>query len=249
MEEIRTNIRQENIEPKEVGTADAGIRTEDNPRSMPLLRRFLGTLIDKVLLVFVFGCFYVGLVHLGNYNMGKYIALLNIPTSQYEYIDETEISQYERLYDEAEKARYAAICHEEGGQDSYTLYKELEKRPVPHVGSTLELDKEITFLLIILNLVFYILCESFWASSLGKGLLLGELRDGAGFKIGVQKALVRGLYGAILMIGFYYLFHLVLGFTNGLVIVLFFIVMDLPVFFCKRSLLDICSGTKYVYAP
>ena len=34
--------------------------------------------------------------------------------------------------------------------------------------------------------------------------------------------------------------------SNTVVVVIFFLAMDLPVLFTKRSLLDICTGTTYI---
>ena len=45
---------------------------------------------------------------------------------------------------------------------------------------------------------------------------------------------------------FYFLLHLAMGLHLFVVFCLFFLCMDLPVLFVKRSLLDICTRTYYV---
>ena len=115
----------------------------------------------------------------------------------------------------------------------------------PHIGSTLELDKSITFAFIILNMVFYILFESILSASPGKRMFKGIILDSADDKIGFSKAFARGLFGGALMAGTYILLHLVGGQTNIVVVIVFFLLLDLPVLFTKKSLLDLCTGTTY----
>lgn len=103
----------------------------------------------------------------------------------------------------------------------------------------------ITFTFILLNLIYYILFESIMSASPGKRMLGGVLLDSADDKIDFGKALIRGLCGGALMAGTYYLFHIAGMLTNTMTVVIFFLVMDLPVLFTKRSLLDICTGTTY----
>ena len=55
----------------------------------------------------------------------------------------------------------------------------------------------------------------------------------------------RGLCGGALMAGTYFLLHLQGGLTNTVVVVVFFLLLDLPVLFTKKSLLDLCTGTTY----
>ena len=72
------------------------------------------------------------------------------------------------------------------------------------------------------------------------------LTDPAEIKIDVEKAAVRGLSCGAMMGGLYCLIHLLFGFSNSIVVFMFFLLLDLPVLFTKKSLLDLLTGTKYV---
>jgi hypothetical protein len=76
-------------------------------------------------------------------------------------------------------------------------------------------------------------------------MLGGVILDSADDKISFGKALTRGLCGGALMAGTYFLLHLQGGLTNTVVVVVFFLLLDLPVLFTKKSLLDLCTGTTY----
>lgn len=108
------------------------------------------------------------------------------------------------------------------------------------------LDKRVTYSFILLNILFYVLFETFKKASLGKYLLGGKLIDNFSDPIDFSKALSRGLWGGSMMVAFYFFFHLTMGLNLLVVFCLFFLCMDLPVLFVKRSLLDICTKTYYV---
>lgn len=61
-----------------------------------------------------------------------------------------------------------------------------------------------------------------------------------------KDAIIRAFIGAVLMLLFLIPVHFVIGVCNVFVIVLFFLAMDIPLFFNKRSLLDIFTRTQYV---
>ena len=61
-----------------------------------------------------------------------------------------------------------------------------------------------------------------------------------------KDAIIRAFIGAVLMLLFLIPVHFVIGVCNVFVIVLFFLAMDIPLFFNKRSLLDIITRTQYV---
>jgi hypothetical protein len=189
------------VQPQEVQMhADlASTETEMEIKKMPLFKRFLGSILDKVFIlqVFVEGYLIISPYGAPN-NLGTYIGLLNASPE------------------------------------------------IPHIGSTMELDMTITFSFIILNLVYYILCELLMSASLGKRIMEGVLFDSDNDIIDYNKVFVRGICGGLMMAGVYWFFHLLVGFTNLMVFYLFFFLMDIPVFFTKRSLLDLCTGTKYV---
>ena len=205
--------------------------TEEEVKKMSLLSRFVGSIIDKIFILIIF---VVGFIAISPYGapgkMGTYIGLRNTPLDLYEYIDKSKMNSYGTYH--------------EGVSREFQDLERLESEP-PHIGSTLELDLNITFTFIFLNLLFYILSESLLSASPGKRMLRGVILDSTNNKIGLGKALIRGLCSGSLMVGTYFLLHLQGGLTNTVVVVVFFLLLDVPVFFTKRSLLDLCTGTTY----
>lgn len=222
------DVLQQEVQPQdEIPLAE----TEEEVKKMSLLSRFVGSIIDKVLILVIF---VVGFTAISPYGapgkMGTYIGLRNTPLELYEYIDKSQMNNYGTYY--------------EGVSRGYQDLARLESDP-PHIGSTLELDMSITFTFILLNLLFYIIFESILSASPGKRMLGGVILDSADDKIGFGKALIRGLFGGALMAGSYFLLHLQGGLTNTVVVFVFFLLLDLPVLFTKKSLLDLCTGTTY----
>lgn len=207
------------------------METESEVKKMPLFSRFIGSVIDKILILIFF---VVGSIAISPYGaagrLGTYIGLRNSSLNNYEYIDKAAMNRYGTYSD---------------GVSQYYQDRERLANDPPHIGSTLELDMNITFTFILLNLLFYIIFESILSASPGKRMLGGVILDSADDKIGFGKALIRGLCGGALMAGTYFLLHLQGGLTNTVVVVVFFLLLDLPVLFTKKSLLDLCTGTTY----
>lgn len=205
--------------------------TEEEVKKMPLLSRFVGSIIDKIFILIIFVAGFTAISPYGAPGkLGRYSGLLSVPVSNYEYIDKAAMNSYGTYYE---------------GVSQYYQDRELLANDQPHIGSTLELDMSITFTFIFINLLFYIFFESILSASPGKRMLGGLILDSADDKIGFVKALIRGLCGGALMAGTYFLLHLQGGLTNTVVVIVFFLLLDLPVLFTKRSLLDICTGTSY----
>lgn len=205
--------------------------SETGKKKMSLLLRFLGSLIDKVLIlhIFVIG-FTVIQPYASSVKLGKYIGLFDAKLEAYEYIDMAEIDKYDETTDDVSE---------------YFQHGVKSEMAPPYLGFTLDLDKTITFAFIILNIVYYILSESLLSASPGKRMLRGVILDTVNDRIGFSKVLVRGLFLGALMTGIYCLLHLVGKQTNTVVVIVFFLILDLPVFFTKASLLDLCTGTFY----
>ncbi len=223
-----TDVLQQKVQPQNEASL---VETEKEVKKMPLLTRFVGSIIDKIFILIIF---VVGFTAISPYGapgkMGTYIGLRNTPLDLYEYIDKSQMNSYGTYND--------------GVSQYYQDMERLANDP-PHIGSTLELDMSITFTFILLNLLFYIIFESILSASPGKRMLGGVILDSADDKISFGKALTRGLCGGALMAGTYFLLHLQGGLTNTVVVVVFFLLLDLPVLFTKKSLLDLCTGTTY----
>ena len=102
----------------------------------------------------------------------------------------------------------------------------------------------ISFAFIMWNVIYFVVFESILFASLGKWMLGGVIIDSSDEKIGFEKAMTRGVCGGALMIGLY-LLHLQGIFAIILVIIFYFLILEIPVLFTKKSLLDIFTGTTY----
>ena len=201
---------------------------------MPLFKRLLGSLIDIWLLlcVFVVGSFVINPYGAAG-NLGSYVGILNQSPNVYEHIDILNIKHYNsREYYEGVSKDF---------QDKARI-----ANGAPYVGYTKDLDMKITFSFIILNILYYILFECLFASSLGRQVFDSFLYDNQNKKVGVGRVFLRALIKGALMSLFVVIFRYQIGLSYYVIIALFFLLMDLPVLITKRSFLDLCTGTKYV---
>jgi hypothetical protein len=187
-------------------------------KTMPLQARFWGTMIDKVFLLF---CFTFGFFLINPYGaanmLGYYLGLLGISPDIYAYMNGD-----------------GHVFVPFGSESTYYM-------------SYRELDLIITLSFLLINLVYYVVSETFLSASFYKRMFGGVLVDKSSSKIKAGKAFIRGLCGGCFMLVAVFVLHFKLGWSYRIVVPLFFILLDLPVFFTKRSLLDICTGTTYVY--
>ena len=229
--EENTSIPIQDESPLLDPSTDKIISSENKDKKFPLSLRLVGSIIDKIELVIIFAVvFFIISPYGASGKLGLYTGLLNTSPNTYEFIDRAQMNSYGTYHEGVSKA-----------------YQDLErlKTEPPHIGSTKELDMNVTYSFILLNLIYYILFESLLSASPGKRLFRGVLLDCYDEKIEFSKALLRGFYGGILMVGIYYLFHFLIGLSNIIVIIIFFLMLDLPVFFTNKSLLDIITGTYY----
>lgn len=184
------------IQSQEELKQDDLVNTDNTIKEMPLFSRFVGSFIDKIIILIIFVTCIVA------------ISPYDAP---------------ERL------GAYIGVCM--FSSNSYGCYEEL--------------DMVLSFAFILLNFIYYVVSESILHASPGKWMLGGVTIDNDEDKIGFEKAMTRGVYGGALMICSY-LLHLQGIFAIILVIILYFLILDIPIFFKKKSLLDICTGTMYV---
>ena len=197
--------------------------------AMPLFGRFVGSMIDKVFILVAFLVIFIAIDPYGSAGkLGTYRGMMNASPVNYDYIDRAAMNRYDTY-------------------KSSTRQYHQEEIPVdrPHIGSTLELDLSITFSFIFLNLLYYILSEAIISASLGKRMLGGVLLDGSNVQIDIGKVLLRALCGGALMSIIVFLFRFVMLLNYYIVIVVFFLILDIPVLISNRSLIDILTGTKY----
>lgn len=174
---------------------------------MNVFKRFLGSCIDKVLILLIVGIFvwlfcpYEGPTYLGTF-LG---AILN---------------------------------------ESIASYSSMEPF-MKSAHSLSEIDHTVAYSFLLLNVVYYFLCEMLLKASLGKYIMGGRCTDSSDEEIGFGQAFKRAL-----IFGMFILFAILFRESSGhisysMIIILFFMALDIPVLFCKRSTLDIVTGTYY----
>ena len=229
----KTNDKKVSIQNQVSGQSPQTV-TAKEIKTMTLFRRFVGSMIDKTLLLVIF---IVGYLFISPYGapgkLGTYHGLLSASPNVYEYIDIAEMK------------RYNWGEYYEGISKGFQEKERLESKP-PHIGSTKELDMNITFSFILLNLIYYVLFESILSASFGKFIFRGKLQNCNNEKVSFVRVFARAFCGGLFMTIAVLFLHFQLGLSYYYVFLLFFFVMDIPVLFVKRSLLDICTGTKYV---
>lgn len=197
--------------------------------AMPLFRRFVGSMIDKMFILVAFVLIFIAIDPYGSAGkLGTYRGMMNASPVNYEYIDRAAMNRYDTYKNSIRQYH----------QDEVPIDR-------PHIGSMLELDLSITFSFIFLNLLYYILFEAIISASLGKRMLGGLLLDSSNAQIGLGKVLLRALCGGALMSIIVFLFRFVMLLNCYIVIVVFFLILDIPVLFLNRSLIDIVTGTNY----
>lgn len=114
----------------------------------------------------------------------------------------------------------------------------------------MDTDQSVTYF-VWFNL-FYYMSSELTGASLGKKFLGGLAIDMRNYRRGVLSkihfivVLFRGLIGGGLIYFFIQLIHVEMGLSYIKVAFYFFLCMDMPVFFTKRSLLDLLTDTIYV---
>ena len=224
--------REIEIQSQEELTHDNRTYTRHEIKDMSLIPRFVSSIIDKIIILILF--FVVSSSfspHVQSRKIGTYIGISNSYTRDYRYFDKT-IAERHGIYNSTKSQDYQEMLQPKVGFSS--------------TGPTWDLDKNITYQFIIFNMIFFAFFELIFHASLTKFMFGGIIIDSADDKIGYEKALARGLCNGILMYVTYFFFHILIGLPNTMVVILYFLILDTPVFFTRKSLLDMCTGTIYV---
>lgn len=197
--------------------------------NMPLFRRFIGSAIDKQIILFLFiVAFFIIDPHATVKIMHYLFTIMPVSPSLYHYTGEMEASFI--LFG----------FYNYGVSDYFQGYT-----PDMYERIVRTFDLNLTFSFIFLNAIYYILCEVKLKASLGKYLLGGILIDKIDDKITTNDIFVRAFSATTLMalcVGFRFLFD-----TNYFVtILLFFLANDIPVFIKGYSLIDMFTKVRYV---
>lgn len=193
---------------------------------MPLFKCFIGSFIDKlIMLIFFVIVFSI----IDSHAIGKIayyvLYLMKTPPFLYQFASTFDVS-------------YVHFGHYIPSVEKWyspDIYEEMVRT----------FDLKLTFSFILLNIVYYLICEIQLKASLGKYAMGGILVDNFDDKIVINDVFVRACMRAFLMslfVGIRFLFD-----TNYYwVILFFFLFVDIPVFINNKSMIDKARRVRYV---
>lgn len=188
---------------------------------MPLFRRFVGSVIDKILIILSFVLVNIAIDPYKSVgDLGIYRAMLGSVPANYEYIDRANIN---------------------GSNGISNLYGS-----TPYVGQTMDFDIKMTTMIVVVYLLYFFVFEIVLCGSPGKRRLGGYLLNKDNEKIVQGVILLRAAIRGALSIAAIYGIHFLLGLTYYHVIIVLLLLVDIPLFICHRSLIDLGSGTYYL---
>lgn len=199
-------------------------------RQLPLFKRFVGSIIDKVIILLIFGiCFYlINGESATAFKSGTYYSLASIAPSEYSRMTIDDLYIIENGF----PTRYS----DESEQEILLKFTGVDLE-----GLVRTFDLAMTFSFILFNLIYYLLFETIFGASLGKTLMKGVIIDNLLFdRISFAYAVKRAIIGGFLMslaVGL----RFVLDVNYFIVMVLFFLIVDYPVLIKKGSLIDLLS--------
>ncbi len=230
-----TNKESTEIEPKEAIVEIkklADEKTSNNKiKPLPLLRRLFASVLDKILILVIAVCGYLAYKpYAGTGDIGFFMGLMNNKPSNFDYIDKYQIEHYGTIKD--------------GVDFEYQMKARLES-DVPYIGYTKDFDLKMCLIFLLVNVIYYVLFELTLRSSLGKKLFGGKLMNESGNTICFWRILSRSLFLGLFVILIVFLFRYQCNLDYYSVTIIFFLLMDVPLFFTQRSLLDLCTKTMY----
>ncbi len=188
---------------------------------MPLLQRFVGSVIDKTLIIVSFVLVNIAIdPYKSAGDLGIYQAMLGSVPANYEYIDRANIN---------------------GSNGISNLYGS-----TPYVGQTMDFDIKMTTMAVFVYLLYFFIFEIVLCGSPGKRWLGGYLLNKNNEKVEQGIILLRAAIRGALFIAAIYGIHFLLGLTYYHVMIALLLLVDIPLFICHRSLIDLSSGAYYL---
>lgn len=173
---------------------------------MNIFKRLIGSFLDKIILVFLFGFLFFMFFQHNATDLGIFIgAILNESTASYPWT-------------------------EAAANNAYSLEK---------------IDRFVVYSFTIVNMLYYFICEYTLKASLGKYIMGGRCVDIFNNKVDMSLSFLRAIaLGVFIFIAIQFrAFVTIISYTTTFII--FFLIIDIPVLFRKRSLIDIVTGTYY----
>lgn len=196
-----------------------------------LQRRLAATLIDKGLILFLFVI--VALIFCSGHP-GAELGTFTYSTS----VEYKKIESKRTLYEtQLDNKKFI----EENGYGEYNIKDE----EYEHYKTALEVYQKHVFIFVIVNLLYYFLCEYFFRASIGKKILKCQIRKRDGREIGNGEIFSRtGILFALLLLAV--ALQMSLSINAYITSILFFGLLDFTVFTRQQSLVDKYSDTYIV---
>lgn len=206
--------------------------------NMYIIRRLIGSLIDKFIIVILFVIVSLSISpYVMPGRLGVYYALMDESPSKYEFIDK--------------QAAIKGFLGQDGDIANFDLYdNELLAHPElmePFKNQTFYWDIKISSIFLLVNFLYYVLSVMSLSSTPGYELMgltivnseRKRIREGIAIKRGM---IILGLSIIAILARFQF------NTSYILIIVLYFVFVDIPVFVDneRRSLIDIFSNTYVV---
>lgn len=217
--------------------------------SLYLLKRAVASLLDKLMIVII--------IIVINFIFNLFWLIMSPKEKKYMYAEESGI-YYGWLFlspHKIDKLTEIQIMREHGISVLECNNKEREMFRKSHIDEYVNYKKHIlmldiifTLFFAIINSAYFFICEITLRASLWKHIFGFTIMDERKYPIDISTAAKRAvIFIALicLVIGFRWYYggdYFVLSF-------LFFLILDIPIFFTQRSLLDILSGVKLICPP
>ncbi|MBO5233740.1 MAG: RDD family protein [Prevotella sp.] len=197
-------------------------------KNMELFKRFIGSAIDKTLIVIIYSLFMTFVVYTPFTfpgEAGKFIYTLTVPTSDYQYIDAG-----------SQARKYRNDVNSASGVSEYYKYRELQDSEYL-TSNTMSLDLTFTLTFIFINFIYFLASELLFKAPLGKALFKYKLYDEEGNEADKSTIWKRNIiFASILLLAVGIRFVLGISYIDA--ILFFFLIFDASVFSKKKNLLD-----------
>lgn len=202
-----------------------------NMNIVSLQRRLAATLIDKVLILFLFVI--VALIFCSGHP-GAELGTFTYSTSvKYKKI-ESKRTLYETQLD---NKKYI----EENGYGEYNI----EDEEYEHYKTALDVYQKHIFIFVLVNLLYYFICEYFFRASLGKKILKCQIKKSDGSEINTRDIFLRsGILFALLLLAV--VLQMSMNINAYITSIIFFGILDFTVFTRQQSLIDKYSDAYIV---
>lgn len=191
-------------------------------------QRLISTIIDKILIAILFVIVtFLFCAGAPGAELGQFMSQLGI---EYRKI-ESEKTIHERNVEVNEWLKENGYSQMLSDDQEYEHYKTMK-----------DVYDKYVWLLVAVNLIYYLLCDLFFKASLGKRVLKCRIRKADGNDIEMRDVFTRtGIMGTLLLLAV--ALQMTMNINGYITTIIFFAILDFTVFTKQRSLVDKYSDT------